>query len=534
MRTHIGLGFIMFLGTACSADAFTSGGDAGGNNEEGGIPVTGGGGPDGGSEAAVPPGCDATKLPNADVCVVNDAEGIFVSSSLGSSTGDGSRAHPVVSLDAALSTAKAAHKRVYACAETYSEQIHLQEGVSVFGYFTCSQAWVIGQAHAVVKAPASPAAVASNIVLATRVEAVDIVSPDFVDKSQSSIALIASGSPGLTVTHATIHAGTGGKGDDGVDGIQLTDSGTAKNGGNTRADGAGTSMDWLADIYANPPAYGTNACLGESGHVPGPGGAGGNGGAFQSQNFNGWNWISDGQMASAGSPTAPTTQTAQGGALGGYAGASGSPGADGVDGVPGVAIGALSVAGYTAAGGSAGTSGAPGQGGGGSGGNALTYLDYSPASYQGLYGWGEAGPSGGAGGCPGLAGSPGAGGGASIAVLAIQSAMTFDTVKIESSVGGIGGSAGLGSVPTSGGTGGAPVLHTTGAGNGGAGGHSGVSGNGTGGPSIGIAWQGANPQLLASTVAQGAGGSGVGARTGNDGKTVPASQDGLSAANYAF
>ncbi len=538
MYTRIGLGLVMLLAAGCSGDAFSAG-DAGDNNDSG-APATGGGGGDASVEGSTPPpGCDVTKLPTDDVCVVNDAEGVFVSSSLGTATGDGTQAHPLASFDAALTLAKSSQKRVYACAETYAEQIHLQEGTSVFGYFNCTAGWVIGTTHALVKAPASPAAVASNIALPTRVEAVDIVAPDFTSQAQSSIALIASGSPGLTITRATIHAGTGGNGATGVDGIQLTDSGSAKNGSNTRADGAGLNpgFEWLAGVYSAPPAAGTNACVGASGYDPGSGGSGGNGGVFESELWGmplAWDWVVDGQAATAGSPATPTTQTAQGGALGGYGGAAGAAGANGANGTPGASLGALSASGYVGSDGTAGTSGAVGQGGGGSGGNALTYLDYSPSSYQHDLGWGEAGPSGGAGGCPGLAGSGGQGGGASIAIIAIQSAFTFDTVVIESSTAGAGGSAGNGSQPTAGGTGGSPVLHTTGAGPGGAGGLSGVSGNGGGGPSIGIAYQGTQPQMLAATLTPGAGGSGVAARTGTDGQTIPSSPAGLSVATYSF
>jgi len=544
MRTHlIGLGVLFLLAsTACSAEQFASGDAGGPGDDAGNVPPNNGGSGDdagsdagAGSDAALPPGCDETKLPTDDACVVNDAAGVFVSSSMGSATGDGTKAKPLASLDAAIAAAKAAHKRVYACADTYAEQIHLADGVDVFGYFACSSSWAIVQtAHAKVLAPASPAAIATNISDATRVEAVDLVAPDFTDESQSSIALVADHSPALTIKSATIHAGTGGKGDDGTNGVQLS-NGSGIDGTNSWADGVCTgncTLALLADTKS--AAGGTNACVGATGHDGGDGGNGGTGGEFQSQFFiNGYIWNSTGLNTAVGSPTSPTTETAQGGGLG-VGGSTGSPGADGTDGPSGVDFGNLSAAGYVAADGLNGTDGAPGQGGGGSGGANWLAQDYPAGNYAGYYAWGEPGAGGGAGGCPGLAGTAGKGGGASIAVVAVESPLTLDTVVVVTSAGGAGGTAGVAGTPTSGGIGGKPVKHTIGAGNGGAGGKAGVSGNGGGGPSIGIAYQGTAPTELATTVTAGVGGAGVASRVGNDGKTIPASMSGRSANVYAW
>jgi hypothetical protein len=530
---RIGLGLVMLLAVGCSGDAFSAG-DAGDGNEAGNAPPTGGGGDDAGVEGSTPPpppGCDVSKLPTDDVCVVNDAEGVFVSSSLGTATGDGTQAHPLVSLDAAVTLAKSAQKRVYACAETYAEQIHLQEGTSVFGYFTCTAGWVIGATHAAVKAPASPAAVASNIVAPTRVEAVDIVAPDSTSQAQSSIALIGSGSPGLTVTHSTIHAGTGGSGESGVDGIQLTDSGSAKNGANSWADGVCNGCSALTLLYdTREPAGGTNTCVGAPGYAGGPGGSGGTGGEYQA---NGWGTWTTLLAVAVGNPTTPSTQTAEGGTYG-IGGSAGAAGANGSNGTSGSTLGIISASGYATSDGTSATSGAPGQGGGGAGGYSLSSANNYPASsYPNYYGWGEPGAGGGAGGCPGLAATLGTGGGASIAVIAIQSPFTLDTDIIESSAGGAGGSAGAPSAPTSGGIGGKPAYYTGYGGNGGAGGNAGVSGNGGGGPSLGMAYQGTEPTLLASNITVGVGGVGVAQRAVN-GETIPASPAGLSASTYAF
>lgn len=544
MRTRIGLGFAaLFLATAaCSNSVFVSP-DAGDGEDGGVVPIHGGG--DAGDaaapvDAAPPPNCDTSKLPTDDACVVNDAEGIFVSSSMGSASGNGSKESPLASLEAAIAMAKTVNRRVYACAESYAEHVDFADGVSVFGYFACNSGWTVdGSKHAKVNAPASPAATATNITTATRVEAVDLYAPDFTTNSQSSIALMAIGSPALTFKGATIHAGTGGAGASGSNGLTMTDTPNTKNGANSR--GFDVCNGGIGHCIAAVPeslAGGTNTCS-VSGHDPGPGGAGGWDGKYVSE-FSQFNntfvWALDGQDATYGFPTVGTTQTTQGGTWG-LIPTDGAAGANGSDGASGGAFGTLSPTGYVAADGNVGSDGAPGQGGGGAAGQSITSSMASPALPANQYktARGEAGASGGAGGCPGLAGTAGKGGGASIAVVAIGSAFTLDTVKIETSMGGAGGASGFSSANTKGGAGGSPVQYTVHAATGGDGGLAGVSGNGGGGPSIGIAYQGSAPTQLASTVTLGAPGGGVAARTDTgSGKTIPASANGISATTYAF
>lgn len=520
----------MFLASACSASTYGNH-DAGPSDDD--AAVVHGGGNDAGDasapDVAVPPGCDASKLPTDDLCVVNDAEGIFVSASLGATSGDGTQAKPFASLAAGIAAAKTAGKRVYACAETYAEPITLAEGVDVFGYFSCNSGWTTSAAHAKVQSPTSPAATATSIVKATRIEAVDIIAPDFTTGSQSSIALIASGSPGLKIMNATIHAGTGGKGADGVAAIQLIPSGNPNGVDAFAFDVCTGGLGHCFVAVAQSSSGGSISCTGEAGHDPGPGGNGGWSGKYYST---GSGWAVSGQAATDGFPTVATLQTAQGGTV--YSGgASGAAGTNGVDGAPGAAMGSLSTSGYVPSGGSAGTNGQPGQGGGGSRGNDLVTSMANPATYNGKYGHGEGGASGGGGGCPGLAGTAGQGGGASIAVVAVQSAFTLDHAIVESATGGEAGAAGALSTSTEGGSGGAAGAYTYKAGNGGSGGLAGVSGSGGGGPSIGIAYQGTAPTPLASKVTPGVGGAG-GTLSIVHGQTIVASPDGLSKDTYAF
>jgi len=544
MRTRIGLGLALLLAqAACTGSVFNGGSDAGdpGTGDDAGS-VHGGGNPDAGTDASPeaeppPPGCDTSKLPTEDVCVVNDAEGIFVSSSLGKATGDGTKASPLASLAAGIEAAKAAHKRVYACAETYGESIAIENGVDVFGYFACNSSWAVVQtSHAKVASPTSPAATATNVTTPTRVENVDLVAPDFTSNSQSSIALIASGSPSLTIKNATIHAGTGGDGAHGTDGVQLSDSSNKKglNGiGYDICNGAiGHCVTAIARYQPGP----TNACVGEAGHDAGPGGDGGWNGVYvavvnQNQTEV---WKPNGQASTVGLPLVGSASTTQGGGFL-VVPSNGANGLSGFDGQSGGPIGTISANGYTPADGTGGTDGQPGQGGGGAAGlqdmNGVISVQGQPI---GRTAQGEGGASGGAGGCPGLAGTAGKGGGASIALIAVQSGLTLDTVTIESSSGGIGGQSGQGSKHTVGGTGGAASANTVHAANGGDGGYAGVSGNGGGGPSVGIAFAGSAPQRLATTIKQGAGGAGQLPRTGLDGKTIPASSNGASYDLYDF
>lgn len=491
---------------------------------------------DSGADSAVPvdagvPGCAASTLPTDNVCSIDEGFGVFVSASLGTPAGDGTRAKPFASVQTAINAAKASSKRVYACAETYPETLTFADGVSVFGYFACSGgSWTTSAGRAIIAAPSSPAAHATNIVTATRVEGLEIVAPNAAVSSGSSIGLVASGSPALAFFHSRVHAGIAKAGDSGVEGIQLTQTGAVFGGTNTLQNECSVNR-FLCDGNNSGGVGGTSVCTGAPGHNGGSGGAGGFSGRymplFVPNGVGGGSWIVDVvDPPTNGSPQpggATTVDLVHGGIAGAH-GTAGTPGASAAG------MGLLSTAGYTPADGSAGTDGTPGGGGGGGAGHALTFAQMtdSTANWYGISGAG-----GGAGGCPGLAGSAGKGGGASIAVVAIDSPMQFATCTIESSAGGDGGKGTLGSATATGGSAGqnqSGFANTSG-GNGGQGGESGISGSGAGGPSLGIASHGLAP--TGSTATASAGGAGVPAITGL-GKTVAASAAGLSAPTYAF
>jgi hypothetical protein len=499
MRTCASI--LLVLTAACSANTFDpSKDDAGGDPN----PVGGDGG------------------------VVSGDNAVYVSSSKGSASGDGTKAHPFASLDMAI--AKAGKLSVNACAETYAEQVHFVNGVNVDGSYDCNGGWTKSTTlHAKIAPTTSPAAFATNISSATRVESVDIFAPDYNDGSQSSIALLASASPALTIANATIHAGTGGTGSDGTGGAATTDSGSAKNGSNAQT---AHLCSGVICAYNTGAAGGINACTGAK-VTPANGGSGGSGGEYQRSSDNmQWNGVST-DPTSAGSPTTASTQSAMGGSIDG-AGQNGNAGAAGTDGVAGAPVGAFSANGsYSAADGTDGTDGQPGQSGGGAGGVYITYVSVGSAAAN-QYAWSEGGAGGGAGGCGGTAGTSGKGGGASLAIIALSSGFVLDHVTIETSAAGDGGASGRPTDPTFGGYGGNAGQATKVGGNGGMGGRAGVSGNGAGGPSIGIAYRGPKPQQTASIITAGAGGHGVAARSFIDGVLIPASPDGTSSKDYAF
>jgi hypothetical protein len=523
-------------------------------------------------DASVPANCDVTTTPAKDGCVVNETLGIFVappSADSGAvSDEDGTRGHPFSKMQTAIDTAKTQKKRVYACIGNYGEQITLADGVSIFGDLDCNQSWSVSAKHAVIQSPASPAVRADQIETATRVDSVDMISPDATTAGGSSFALIASEASALTIANATIHAGKAMKGADGAAGVQLA-NGAAANG----ASNANSLLEDCSGFSENPVSCtlrhaggiggGINQCTGGKAISAGNGGGGGNGignavvtSSTTFVEFGNQFYMVPTILATNGNPTAANASTAVGGtkaaihatAAGGdpCEGQNGENGASGSNGSSASSGGVISANGFVPADGTAGTDGQPGQGGGGGAGydyvtETTTSFDYGDSIYF------TNGAGGGAGGCPGLAGTAGSGGGASIAVIAVASPMILDTCIVQASDGGDGGKGALGSAAVGGGIGGADVdpgacstticsvsqykPHT--GGNGGSGGQSGYSGSGAGGPSIGIAAHGAQVVLTSTTPTVGNFGHGVAAIT-NGAKTIPASPDAAASVTVTF
>ena len=78
-------------------------------------------------------GCD----PSVEKGPVGDKCGVFVSSSKGSDSNDGSKAKPFKTIGKALG----AKKDLYLCGEKFDEAVELAAGTSLFGGLKCASDW---------------------------------------------------------------------------------------------------------------------------------------------------------------------------------------------------------------------------------------------------------------------------------------------------------------------------------------------------------------------------------------------------------
>jgi hypothetical protein len=459
-----------------------------------------------------------------DTSEINETFGIFVAPR-GTATGDGSREHPLDTIQAGIERGKLAGKRVYVCSGTYREALVLADSISIIGGADCSgPTWKLGNAKSRIESPTSPAVVAKGLVSPTRLEGLDIVAPNAAEPSASSIGLQAVRAPALVIAGSKITAGDGANGTDGAEGIQLVQQGTLNGSSlpaatcvnNVTCKSYGIPTMWAA---LTPPG-GTSVCAGAPGHDGLPGGFGGAGAV---------------QRATEAGPAVWQLQVV---AIRGEV-KSGAAGVAGVDAPNGPLVGTLSDEGYGPAGGVGGTDGSPGIGGGGGYGSDVHGLPGNFVQIGSIW-RATSGASGGAGGCPGLAGAAGSGGGASIALALVESPVVVEGTELVAGRGGAGGRGTFGSDPTPGGLPGASWTADppfTGR-SGGGGGLPGVSTNGSSGPSLGVLHTGAAPKLAADTkVVPGAGGAAVDSRSRDalgTTRTIPATPAGLSAQVHAL
>lgn len=470
-------------------------------------------------------------------------DGVYVSSSKGSDDGDGSYLRPLKSLNAAFALAQVKQLRVLACAEDYTENITLVDGVSAYGDHDCAQdLWPRGEKRAVVRAPKSPAMVATKIQKPTRLDGFEIVAPDLdtapapTPAEASSIGGEIRDSKGLILSKVTIRAGKGAPGVDGVD-PPASDQvqGGTPNGKVGQAQFACPPSPYFGLTCAQitktvGAAGGTRTCsIGGNG---GPGGAGGDGRYFlNGTKVNDPTLISGDGLVEQGRPLAATAETAKGGLASGT-GTNGNPGLPGDLGANGAW--SLSAEGFIPGDGVAGGPGKPGQGGGGGGGAECWQAAVGACSTQppsGNYG-SVSGGGGGAGGCGGIPGTAGTGGGASIALFLVASPITLEEVTLVSSTGGRGGKGAMGVVGFPGGGGGPAAQFGGAGGNGGRGGHAGLSGHGAPGPSIALAYTGAALTRTGVKLEPGEGGPGA-PKLEREGQVIPATV-GESLAEHAF
>nr|HMR10780.1 hypothetical protein [Polyangiaceae bacterium] len=187
-----------------------SGGTDGGTGATGGSSGTGGtgasGGTDGGAGAGGSSGsggdgggCDTTKSPGSEACLVSDDYGVFVSTA-GSDSAAGTQGAPVATIKKGVELAVAAGKKVYVCSDgttPYKEQVVLGapfDGLSIHGGFDCSD-WSYGTKTAKIEGPATAWKVES-IPTRVLIEDFEVTSAD-AEKNGSSFGMIVANSNGV-------------------------------------------------------------------------------------------------------------------------------------------------------------------------------------------------------------------------------------------------------------------------------------------------------------------------------------------------
>lgn len=488
------------------------------SSSSGGVAVVG---PDGGTIVAPP-------APVPPPVGGRAPDGIFVSVSRGIAGADGARSRPVKTLAEGLKLAAEKHLPLLACPEVYTESVTIPEGVSMFGYYDCSNvAWPRGTMHATIASPTSPAVSAVNVYAPARFEGFDVKAPDLTGTAAAgtpavtSYAMVIKNSANLGLSEVVLR---GGKGQDGTDAVE-----PAKNQELGSATGVSAGMQMpcsgggvcTSSTTTAGKAGGTSKC--KVGGAAGPGGAGGTGIFLR---FGG-PVVAVSETDAHGKPLVATSTTAAGGLSASLDSASiGAKGGNGAVGALGEnGTWSFNESGFVPGNGTAGGNGGPGQGGGGGGGGTTWYsATYGPPATipNNPPQYGISGAGGGAGGCGGVAGSPGSGGGASVGLLVVASKVIEITqTTITSGKGGRAGKGATGTAGLPGGNGGAGKwagvvdarpsgVYGLAGGGGGTGGQAGMSGHGAPGPSIAFVYSGERPNINSSTtqIAAGAGGDG--------------------------
>jgi len=447
-------------------------------------------------EESPPPGC----IPSMNQQPVGNACGVFVSAAA-TAGGDGTKEKPFQSFAEAITALDmAGDKRIYACAEVFTEEVDLPGGIDIYGGIDCNDSWRYVGDSKKTELTAEPDKIPLTMFGGSgtsRIEDLHVRAAAALLEGGSSIAIVADGVE-VEFARSTLEA------QDAMDG----------------AAGANYTMSAKTGALGSP---GSNAC--SAGSVPGGGetvndcggdvlSVGGSGGT--------------GNVASGGTGSPGLTGPANGGAGEGNAacnsGGDGAVGTTGSTGAGATGLGTITRGGHTGATGSNGMPGTPGQGGGGGGGSkGGTGSNKCPVSNSA---GGASGGSGGSGGCGGAGGRGGNAGGSSIALISLNATLTFDSVTLKTGRGGAGGAGGPGQDGGSGGQGG-PGGNNAGhgglnagcaGGDGGKGGKGGQGGGGSGGHSLGIAHKGTAPSTDGATIQTGeAGLGGVGANPGGKG-----------------
>ena len=424
------------------------------------------------------------------------AQCVYVSATLGSIAGPGTREKPFSTIGNGILAARANNlPAVCVGGGNYNEVVSVVPGISIYGGFdSADTSFPFRRSASAVTTVTAPGTTfdAPQIDTETHIEGLTIVATAPTTPGASAYGVRLGGGAGrLFVRYDVIRVGAGADGAPGVDGAAVSPA-QAPSG--------------------NPGVDGTSA--GSSGGTGGPrptctefGGAGGLGGYDTGSGMSGSPGSGNATPGVGG--TANTCLT--GGGTAATDGASyATPGAQGPAGSGGLTLGTISGGLYTPADGHDGTAGLNGKGGsgggGGGGGGANTLCNADR---------GGGGGSGGCGGLGGNLGSRGHGGGGSFGVFAAAGMITVTNNDIMTAGGGHGGKGGNGSAGQSGGMGahggnGADDGEPGGAGgSGSSGGAGGPGGGGAGGPSACLAHgSGTSVQYMTVNCASGAPGLG--------------------------
>jgi len=449
------------------------------------------------TNASVNPGAvDKPDVPafrdtNCDRIDGNARKAVFVSPS-GDDANSGTRARPKRTLNAAVSTASATGKDVYAAAGSYRGTLDAATGVGVYGGYT--EAWT-RNLLSVTSLTGAPEGIRATNVTGVVLQLFKVRGNN---RGGSAYGIRTTGGSRLILQRLTVTAGDGAVGTAAADGRTppASDGEKGENGDPGNCDGTPFKGSPVGGPGGESPVFRS-------------GGKGGNGGEDGD----------DGRVGGTGAF----------GTLGGTAGQGGNPGGDGgkaddgVPGAPGLRGGggtnstARASTGWSGINGGFGNVGSPGNGGGGGGGGG---------GQQGVFvidGDGNAGGGGGGGARGGGSADGGGFGGGSFGIYLHDSTIGVQSSAITTGNGGAGARGGGGGAGGLGGPGGFGNDECTAeagmggdGGRGGNGGRGGAGGGGAGGPSVGIFKTGTSAATrTGSTVENGiAGGGGIGGSGG--------------------
>ena len=405
-------------------------------------------------------GCDTTKSPTEEACLVADDYAVFVAPDGDDDNNDGSQAAPFASLTKAVEVAAGA-KLVLVCDATYDEHVVIASGARVYGGFKCTDWSAEAQKPLFKPTTAGPALKIDGVVDEVLLENTSFEVGDATAAGETALAAIVNASPSVTLRAVSLKAGKGKAGAKGTLSPFVLPARTELDGNSA----TNVITGGAPQPYTCPGGAKTSGGIGGSAS---PGGQpGGDGTPF----------------LEAGKGKGGTPGSCATGLGGDGANAPDSPAASGAK-----ALGILSAIGWSTGSGGDGANGGPGQGGGG-----------GASSDAG------GGSGGGAGACGGAGAKGGQGGGGSIALAVLASAVALETSELATADAGDGGASVAGQsadkVNHKGGFAGTST--GPGACQGGAGGLGGdgaAGGGGAGGISVGIVWKGAmTPTVSADT-----------------------------------